>query len=201
MLQGIDDIGTSIASGASTGLGGPAISAAEGASLGKITGPLGGITSGVGLVTGLMQAFDPESSTGERVQGGLSATSGGLGVLGSFFPGFAAGGSAGLAAPVGTAFGAGGAAGVGTALGSAGAVLGAGLAGWGAGRGLDNLVDWIGDEVSGDEQADHSISGGLADVMTSVDQIVSSLWADESKPAYTQTLGWKLAEILPSWMQ
>ena len=24
---------------------------------------------------------------------------------------------------------------------------------------------------------------------------------DESKPAYTQTLGWKLAEILPSWMQ
>jgi len=152
-----------------------------------------------------MQAFDPESSTGERVQGGLSATSGGIGLLGSLVPGFAAGGTAGLAAPVGTgagaAFGAGGAAGIGTAIGSGGAVLGAGLAGYGLGRGLDNLVDWIGDKASGNEQADHSISGGMADVMTSVDQSVSRLWADESKPAYTQTLGWKLAEILPSWMQ
>ncbi len=32
--------------------------------------------------------------------------------------------------------------------------------------------------------------------MTAIDQGLTSLWADPDRPAYTQTLGWKLAEWL-----
>jgi len=85
-----------------------------------------------------------------------------------------------------------GAAGV---AGSAAAVAGAGLAGWQAGKGLDQLSNYVGQKVTGDKAGDYSISGGLAKGMTAVDQAVSPLWADPSKPAYTQTLGWKLANM------
>jgi Domain of unknown function (DUF4157) len=63
------------------------------------------------------------------------------------------------------------------------------------GMALDKGVDWVGKQIYGDDK-DHSISGAIAGGLTSADQAVSSLWADPSKPAYTQTLGWKLANLL-----
>ena len=43
---------------------------------------------------------------------------------------------------------------------------------------------------------DLSPSGLIAKGLTAADQQVSKLWADPSKPAYTQTFGWKLAQWL-----
>jgi len=43
---------------------------------------------------------------------------------------------------------------------------------------------------------DVSPSGLIAKGLTAADQQVSKLWADPSKPAYTQTFGWKLAQWL-----
>ena len=68
----------------------------------------------------------------------------------------------------------------------------------GASDGLDSLR---GIRRGAGETGDYSISGMLGEGAAALDRGVSSLWADESEPAYTQTLGWKLAEILPSWMQ
>lgn len=201
LLQGLDDTLTMT-------LAGPGM-ASQAAGFGGLTGGIGTATGALGLVTGLATALDPRASTSDRVMGGLSATSGGIGVLGSIFPSLAAGGSSGLAATA-TGAGAMGSAGAfgtaGAALGSAGAVLGAGLAGYGAGRLLDSGVDWVGDRITGNEQGDHSISGMGADVMTAGDRAATGLMRsvglyDESRPEYTQTLGWRLAEILPSWMQ
>jgi Domain of unknown function (DUF4157) len=100
----------------------------------------------------------------------------------------------------GGAAGLGSAAGLGTAATAGGAVLASGAAGWMAGRALDKGVDWLGDKISGKPDADHSISGALGDGMTAVDQGATSLLRnigvlDESKPEYTQTLGWKLANM------
>lgn len=55
-----------------------------------------------------------------------------------------------------------------------------------------------------DEQL--GLSDGLSSGMVAADQLATSglrmIGAyDESRPAYTQTLGYQLAEILPSWMQ
>ena len=90
----------------------------------------------LGLVTGIATLADTDRSLAERIMGGASATSGGIGLLGQVVPSLVAGGEAGLSA---TALGSGamGSAGAwgtaGAALGSAGAVLGAGLAGYGVG--------------------------------------------------------------------
>jgi hypothetical protein len=155
--------------------------------------------------------------------GGASAASGGIGFLGSIFPSLAAGGSSGLAATA-TGAGAMGSAGAfgtaGAALGSAGAVVGSGLAGWTIGRLLDegvggamnatgasDAIDSLRDISRGEGQhGDYSISGMGADVMTAGDQMATGFLRsvgayDESAPEYTQTLGWRLAEALPSWMQ
>jgi hypothetical protein len=82
------------------------------------------------------------------------------------------------------------------AAGIAGAVIGSGIAGWEAGKGLDKAANWVGQKVTGDDKGDYSISGGLASGMTAVDNALTPLWADPSKPAYTQTLGWKLGDWL-----
>ena len=86
------------------------------------------------------------------------------------------------------------------ALGPYAAVAGAGLAGWEAGRGLDAGVNWLGQKITGDEKGDYSISGGLASLMTGADNMGTEALRsigvlDESKPEYTQTLGWKLASL------
>jgi len=142
----------------------------------------------------------------ERTLGGLSAFSGATGLAGSISSMFgsslfAAGGSAGLTASAGSALTGGGAglltgAGAATALGTLGAVIGAGTAGYGAGRLLDEGVGALGQAITGDEQGDYTISGGLASLMTAADQGLTSLWADPDRPAYTQTIGWQLGELL-----
>jgi hypothetical protein len=167
---------------------------------------LGGLTSIAGLYTGTRDMLDEDKPWYERGIGGMSAFSGATGLAGtisSMFGSslFAAGGSAGLTAGAGSALTGGGAglltgAGAATAAGSLGAVLGAGAAGYGAGRLLDEGVGALGSWITGDEQGDYTISGGLASGMTAIDQGLTSLWADPDKPAYTQTLGWKLGEWL-----
>ncbi len=58
-----------------------------------------------------------------------------------------------------------------------------------------------GDKITGNEGADHSISGGIASLMTGADEYAVSMargvgLADPTKPAYTQTIGWQLANLL-----
>jgi hypothetical protein len=183
-----------------------------GTSAGEITNAipggttLGGLTSIAGLYTGTRDMLDEDKPWYERGIGGMSAFSGATGLAGtvsSMFGSslFAAGGSAGLTAGAGSALTGGGAglatgAGAATALGSLGAVLGAGAAGYGLGRLLDEGVGAAGRAITGDEQGDYTLSGGLASGMTAVDQALTPLWADENEPEYTQTLGWKLGEWL-----
>jgi len=167
---------------------------------------LGGLTSVAGLYTGTRDMLDENKPWYERGVGGMSAVSGATGLastVSSLFGSslFAAGGSLGLTAGAGSALTGGGAglltgAGAATALGSLGAVLGAGAAGYGAGRLLYEGVGALGSAITGDSEGDYTISGGLASGMTSVDRAVSGLFADPDRPAYTQTLGWKLGEWL-----
>jgi hypothetical protein len=182
----------------------------------------GGALGLLGFASGIAQMADPASSTADVVMGGASAYSGGIGFLGSLVPSLGAGGTTGVSATaIGSgALGSGGAwSGLG-ALGSAGAVIGAGLAGYGAGRVLDEgvgglmnvtgLSDYL-DERKGisrpeGQHGDYSLSGMMGEGMAAQDrlftQAMRSVGAyDESKPEYTQTIGWQLAEILPSWMQ
>lgn len=169
-------------------------------------GALGGLASVAGLYTGGRDMLDEDKPWYERGVGAMSAFGGATGLAGtisSMFGSslFAAGGSAGLTAGAGSALTGGGAglltgAGAATALGSAGAVLGAGAAGYGAGRLLDEGVGALGQAITGDEQGDYTISGGLAGLMTAADQGLTSLWADPDRPAYTQTIGWQLGELL-----
>ena len=183
----------------------------------------GGGLGYLGFLSGVSQMADPASSTGDVVLGGLNAYSGGIGFLGSIFPGLAAGGTAGTGATAlgSGALGAGGAWGsLGAGLGSAGAVVGSGLAGYAIGRGLDEgvgaLMNWTGasdwlDELQGisrpaGQHGDYSISGMGSSLMLAQDEAFTGAMRslgvyDESRPAYTQTIGWQLAEILPSWMQ
>jgi hypothetical protein len=177
--------------------------------VGKVLGPLGVISGGMDLHESLTSDESNFENTEQGVLGvgnilsGLASTAGLFGV-GSGVGASTAMSAAGLA-EAGLATGAvGGTLGAGLAAG--GQVIGAGLAGYGAGRLLDNGVDWLGDAITGNEEADHSISGTLADGMVGMDQLaVQGLRGlgvlDNNAPAYTQTLGWQLAEILPSWMQ
>jgi hypothetical protein len=66
---------------------------------------------------------------------------------------------------------------------------------------MDNGVDWIGDQITGNEAGDHSISGLAADGMTSIDQSIARARGYGDDEAYRHTAGWWLAENLPSWMQ
>jgi len=136
-------------------------------------------------------------------EGAGALASEGAGVVGAEGAGAAAVEGAGLV----------GAEGAGAALAGEGALAGAGAAGAGAasvalpliaaagagvgaGIGLDKLSNYIGQQVTGDTKGDYSISGGIGSALTAADQGLTSLWADPSKPAYTQTIGWKLANLL-----
>ncbi len=188
------------------------------------SGAVGGGTSVLGLLTGGYGMYDSITRPGtyglddltDTITNGLSVVSGGIGAAGMFSSSLAAGGSAGLSATTAAAFGGTAA----TAAGSAGAVIGSGLVGYGIGRGLDKgvggLMDLTGassylDEMRGisrpeGQNGDYSLSGLGALGATALDQTVTgglrSIGVfDEDKPAYTQTLGWRLAEALPSWLQ
>jgi hypothetical protein len=104
-----------------------------------------------------------------------------------------------------TSVGAIGAAGAGSVTAAGGAVAGAGLAGYGAGRLLDWGAGKVGEQF-GRAPGETELSSLGAAGMTAVDQGTTALLRkagifDESRPAYTQTLGWRLAEVLPSWLQ
>jgi RHS repeat-associated protein len=89
----------------------------------------------------------------------------------------------------------------------AGADLGADLIGYagpvgavfsisyGVTRAVDEGIGWASKEYLGRDLSPSSVT---ADGMVAVDQALTSLWADPSKPAYTQTIGWKLAGFFDS---
>jgi hypothetical protein len=171
----------------------------------------------IGLISGIMgmqeAASKPKSLTnmGDFVSSGLGAVSGGITTLGLAGSGLTALGATGAGATL---------SGAAAAAGPVGAVAGAGAGGYAAGRLIDEGVGWLMNATGAGglldsargisrpegQHGDYSISGMGADVATALDQGTTGIMRsigilDESKPAYTQTLGWKLAEILPSWMQ
>ena len=175
------------------------ITAREATSVPGSLGAIGKVANPIGLVSGAMDLFGSGRSIWQRVQGGLGTFSGLTGVLGDVGEMFgstalSAGGAEGLSAGAGAALT--GELGAGAALGSAGAVVGSGLAGYGLGRLLDTGVGKLGQLITGNRNKDYTLSGGLASLMTAADRGISSLWADPNKPAYTQTVGWKLAGLL-----
>ncbi len=187
---------------------------------GKWAEPLGG---GLGILSAFGGGMDIYENVTEKGTFGLDnlvdTTRGGLNIFSGLTS--TAGALGWLPSVAGsTSLGAIGTAGAGSIAAAGGQVAAAGLAGYGAGRLLDEGVgglmnitgasDWI-DSMRGisrgeGQQGDYSISGMGADIMTAGDQAVTGGMRalglyDESKPAYTQTLGWQLGEILPSWLQ
>jgi hypothetical protein len=50
--------------------------------------------------------------------------------------------------------------------------------------------------IAGDKKEDRTLSGYGSRAMGWLDQKISGLWRDPNKPAYTQSIGWKLSEWL-----
>jgi hypothetical protein len=146
-------------------------------SLNNFLGPVGLVTGALGFGQGVDQMLNAPSF-GDRLTGGTDAL---FNAMGAFS------GGVGTASLLGAST---------ASLGPAAAVAGAGAGGYALGRLLDEGVGSIGQAITGDTQGDYTISGGLASLMTSADRSISSLWADPDRPAYTQTLGWKLGEWL-----
>ncbi len=166
---------------------------------------LNSILAPIGMLTG---AYNTGQSAAQMV-GGRTRSDQLQGAVDTLFnvAGTASGaiGTASLLGTASSALGTGGslaaATASGTLLGSAGAVLGAGAGGYALGRLLDQGVNAVGQAVSGDTRGDYSISGGLASLMTGGDRLATSAMRslgifDSSRPAYTQTLGWRLGEWL-----
>jgi Domain of unknown function (DUF4157) len=192
--------GTKAGSGIASAIGSAATALAPAGTVGTLLGE--------GGVAGLM-------STGSLGAGALLTTE--VGALGGSVA--AAGAAGGTAAAVGTGAAIGGA-----VLGSAAAGVAAGYAldqgtgklmrSTGAGglmdRGIDAALNFTGagavmDSVGGGSAAagsrgDYTISDMMARGMTGADQLVTAGMrgvglVDESRPAYTQTLGWRLASL------
>ncbi|MGH2479876.1 MAG: hypothetical protein ACRDHW_09495, partial [Ktedonobacteraceae bacterium] len=79
------------------------------------------------------------------------------------------------------------------ALTEAGLVIGSFGIGVLIGTGIDKGSAWLTKKVFG---VDLSPSSIISSQMTGMDRLLTPLWADPSKPAYTQTLGWKLNDWL-----
>lgn len=118
--------------------GGTAASSASPGLISEVAGPLGAVTSGISVVTGLSTMLDPDPDTSmyDRITGGLSAASGAIGLMGSSpVLGATAVGEGAMAT--------GGAWAGGAAIGTGGAVLGAGLAGLSVGDLLVSGSEWL----------------------------------------------------------
>lgn len=186
---------------------------------GGVAGKIAPWLGPLGLISGGTAIHDTATKEGNW---GLTDTSDTLfNLLGMGSSAVATTGLLGSGLTAAGATGAGGAlTGAAAAAGPAAAVMGAGAGGYAAGRLLDEgvggLMNLTGasdmlDSLRGvsrpeGQHGDYSLSGMGADAMTGMDEgAVAALRGlgilDESKPAYTQTLGWQLAEILPSWMQ
>jgi hypothetical protein len=77
------------------------------------------------------------------------------------------------------------------ALTEGGLVLGSFGIGVLIGTGIDKGIEWATEGLFG---VDLSPSGIIAWGLTALDSSLTSLWIDASKPAYTQTIGWKLLQ-------
>lgn len=179
---GIGDVVEGTGSALRTGaeLGGFNLSGALSSNVGSLLGMGGGEAGAAGAGTAGVAGAETAGVAGAEAAGIAGAETAGV-----------AGAEAVGAEVAGTAVAGAGA----TAAGVAGAVIGSGIAGWEAGKALDKGVNWVGQKITGDDKGDYSISGGLASTMTAADNALTPLWADPSKPAYTQTLGWKLGEL------
>ena len=143
----------------------------------RVLAPLGVVSNAMALRDSVMGTGNSSDDNG--LQRGVDSTfnaagllSAGIGTAAFLGEGVALGAAAISAAPVA-------------------AVAGAGAGGYALGQFADEQL---------------GISDGLSSGMVAVDSgLTSGLRAigayDESKPAYTQTIGYQLAEILPSWMQ
>jgi hypothetical protein len=175
-----------------------------------VLAPLGLASSAMGLYKAAtsdeMSGFERGESVVTNLLGGFSSGVTTLGLLGSGAS--ALGGSsllAGTGAGAGIASAGAGMSGAAAAAGPAAAVAGAGAGGYALGRLLDEGAGEIG-ELFGGAEDEYNLSSMGASVATGIDQAavggLRSLGVlDEDTPAYQQTLGWQLAEILPSWMQ
>jgi Domain of unknown function (DUF4157) len=150
---------------------GPAIEAA-----GDVGDALG--VPGAGMIAGAL-GTTMSASEGMEEGGGIgSAAKTALGLLNttSAIGGFGlgeAGGTALGALPEAAAAGELGTLGM---AGPVGAVAGAGVAGWEAGKGLDKLSNYIGQQVTGDTKGDYSISGGIGSGLMDVLGPKPGLW-------------------------
>ena len=150
---------------------GPAIEAA-----GDVGDALG--VPGAGMIAGAL-GTTMSASEGMEEGGGIgSAAKTALGLLNttSAIGGFGlgeAGGTALSALPEAAAAGELGTLGM---AGPVGAVAGAGVAGWEAGKGLDKLSNYIGQQVTGDTKGDYSISGGIGSGLMDVLGPKPGLW-------------------------
>jgi RHS repeat-associated protein len=178
--------------------------------------PLGVVSNSMSLRDAISPPADAPRSTGlERMGEGVSSTAG----LFSSTVGTMGLAGAGLNAAGATTAG-GWLVSSATAAGPAAAVAGAGAGGYAAGRlldagvgGLMNLTGASGalDRARGisrpaGQQGNYSLSGMSGDIAAAADRGAVSVLRrfnllDTSRPEYTQTLGWRLGELLPSWMQ
>jgi len=155
---------------------------------------LGGAATGV---VGALAGLGGFSMLGAGGLGGAASaiSSGGLGVLGTVG---GLGAEAGATMSASAALTGGGLSGV-AALGPGAAVAGAGIAGVGAGIGLDKLSDWVGDKITGNKEADHSISAGLGAGMSWIDNKIHGVSDDpvnNPNENYRNTWGYRLAQWL-----
>lgn len=67
---------------------------------------------------------------------------------------------------------------------------------YGVTRAVDEGIGWASREYIG---TDLSPTAVISDGLVDADQALTSLWADPSKPAYTQTIGWKIADWVESF--
>jgi hypothetical protein len=75
-------------------------------------------------------------------------------------------------------------------VGYAGPVGGSFSISYGVTRAVDEGIGWASKEYLGKDLAPTSV---IAEGMVEVDQALTRLWADPSKPLYSQTIGWKIA--------
>ena|GEM_PF-2928743 len=146
--------------------------------LNDAAGPTGTIASVLGFGQGMDQMLNAPN-TGEQITGGTDAL---FNTLGAFSSGVS---TAGLLGVSGLA-----------ALGPAALVAGYGASAYSGTRLLDRAIGAIGSAITGNKERDYSGTGLIADAALGIDKSLSSLWADPDRPAHTQTLGWKLGELL-----
>lgn len=166
--------------------------------LNAVLGPIGMVSGAISVNNDLEKLDKGVSSNNVSSVGDLVADSLGLGSaaittaqLGG--AGLTALGAEGAGASVAGAIGGG------TLIGSAGAVAGAGAAGWAAGRLLDEGVDWVGDKITGNEKADHSISAGIGSGLNAIDSAIHGVSDDPANNPnenYRKTWGYRLAQWL-----